>query len=73
MIFMKIQRSMDLWLFIFAVEACVASWIEIILGFELAKVKGVEACVASWIEIPSKMHFCLQFLVEACVASWIEI
>jgi hypothetical protein len=38
-------------LFIFAVEACVASWIEIELLLFLFHQVPVEACVASWIEI----------------------
>ena len=42
---------MRLLLVIFAVEALVASWIEIAVLFTSARTAGVEALVASWIEI----------------------
>ena len=58
---------------VFAVEAYVASWIEILYHGLLYFVKHVEAYVASWIEIKIDCFVDADEFVEAYVASWIEI
>ena len=58
---------------VFAVEAYVASWIEIKLLVYMMHQKLVEAYVASWIEIRIFATNTQAMLVEAYVASWIEI
>ena len=55
------------------VEAYVASWIEILLGYNNISVYKVEAYVASWIEIWWFRQVKSAPVVEAYVASWIEI
>ena len=67
--------SLNLYVFlnVFAVEAYVASWIEMFL-WNIENIEyGVEAYVASWIEILVLWVFESVFVVEAYVASWIEI
>ena len=58
---------------VFAVEAYVASWIEIHLRQITLHLCLVEAYVASWIEILLKKVVKDTVKVEAYVASWIEI
>ena len=58
---------------VFAVEAYVASWIEIRMRLSVQKSLKVEAYVASWIEILKARLKPLESKVEAYVASWIEI
>ena len=56
-----------------AVEAYVASWIEIAIAALHTSVLVVEAYVASWIEITILFGVHFNICVEAYVASWIEI
>ena len=58
---------------VFAVEAYVASWIEIIMLGVIPLIFMVEAYVASWIEIVDLYIRLSLICVEAYVASWIEI
>ena len=58
---------------VFAVEAYVASWIEITYSSALQWALSVEAYVASWIEIDKGERKRDLTEVEAYVASWIEI
>ena len=58
---------------VFAVEAYVASWIEILNNCYGKLATNVEAYVASWIEMLSEVNTYLIISVEAYVASWIEI
>ena len=64
---------MRLLLVIFAVEALVASWIEMYVLAGMTTCATVEALVASWIEIFLLVYHTLCNYVEALVASWIEI
>ena len=58
---------------VFAVEAYVASWIEMAVAIRSQTGTSVEAYVASWIEITQEKYSLLKKVVEAYVASWIEI
>ena len=67
--------SLNLYVFlnVFAVEAYVASWIEITMSGVIPLTFMVEAYVASWIEIYFSPIIDRAYMVEAYVASWIEI
>ena len=58
---------------VFAVEAYVASWIEIPALSNSGTYQTVEAYVASWIEIRYYAKLYHPDCVEALAASWIEI
>ena len=60
-------------LYVFAVEAYTASWIEIQKAKRRQVIKEVEAYTASWIEMEQWRCTMVHGLVEAYTASWIEI